>query len=132
MIGMTNIINRPLGNLSKLSGNYQYCLSELQISVLFFMLLSFQQVVLHLNIVHHLNMVHYIIMVLFHNLDHHRPQQPFILARAVGVPVSLCSGGQLATTLVATINIIIFFHFPFFFSVTSFSHRRSAWIEKLL
>ena len=33
------------------------------------------------------------------------------LARAVGVPVSRRTGGQLATTLVATINVIIFFHF---------------------
>ena len=34
-----------------------------------------------------------------------------ILARAVGVPVGRRSGGRLATTLVATKNVIIFFFF---------------------
>ena len=33
----------------------------------------------------------------------------FVLARAVGVPVGRCSGGQLAMTLVVTIIVIIFF-----------------------
>ena len=37
-----------------------------------------------------------------------------ILARACGVPVGRRSGGQLAMTLVATINLIIFFFFFFF------------------
>ena len=32
-----------------------------------------------------------------------------LLARAVGVAVGRCSGGRLATTLVATISTIIFF-----------------------
>ena len=32
-----------------------------------------------------------------------------ILAQASGIPVSWCSGSQLATTLVATINDILFF-----------------------
>ena len=40
-----------------------------------------------------------------------------ILAQAVGVPVDRRSGGRLATTLVATIFIIIFF--PRFFSPSS-------------
>ena len=38
-----------------------------------------------------------------------------ILARACGVPVGRRSGGRLATRLVATINVIIFF-FSFLFS----------------
>ena len=50
------------------------------------------------------------------------------LARSVGVPVGWHSGGQLATTLVATINNIIS---PFFL-VVYFSHRRSAPIKKLI
>ena len=55
------------------------------------------------------------------------------LARACGVPVGRHSGGRLATTLVATINVIIFsFLFFFFFSVVYFSHRRSARIKKLI
>ena len=38
------------------------------------------------------------------------------LAQAVGVPVGRRLGGRLVTTLVATINPIIFFYFfPFFF-----------------
>ena len=38
-----------------------------------------------------------------------------VLARAVGVPVSRRSGGRLATTLVATINVIIsLIFFPIF------------------
>ena len=42
------------------------------------------------------------------------------LARACGVPVGRCSGGRLAMTLVATINVIIFsFLFSFFFSPSS-------------
>ena len=60
-----------------------------------------------------------------------------ILARACGIPVGWRSGGRLATTLVATINVIIFFFFflfffSFLFSVVYFSHRRSAWIKKLI
>ena len=59
------------------------------------------------------------------------------LARACGVPVGGRSGGRLATTLVATINVIIFFFsflfsLFFFFSVVYFSHRRSARIKKLI
>ena len=45
------------------------------------------------------------------------------------------SAGRLATTLVATINDIIFSFpplFSFFFSVVYFSHRRSARIKKLI
>ena len=39
------------------------------------------------------------------------------------------SGGQLATTLVATISIILFSIFSLFrFSVALFSHMRRAWI----
>ena len=38
-----------------------------------------------------------------------------LLARACGVPVGLRSGGRLAMTLVATINVIIFFSFFFLF-----------------
>ena len=34
-----------------------------------------------------------------------------ILAQAVGIAVYCCSGGQLATMLVATISIIIIFFF---------------------
>ena len=57
-----------------------------------------------------------------------------ILAEAIGVSVGRRSGGRLATALVVTINIIIFFHFPIFFpfSVATFSHRRSAEIKKLI
>ena len=51
------------------------------------------------------------------------------LARACGLPVGRRSGGWLALTLVATINVIIF-HFPF--SVTTFSHRKSVRIKKLI
>ena len=45
-----------------------------------------------------------------------------LLARACGVPVGRRLGRWLATTLVAAI----------FFSVATFSHRRSAWIKKLI
>ena len=56
-----------------------------------------------------------------------------LLARSCGVPVGRRSGGRLAMTLVATINVIIFFIFYFlFFSVVYFSHRRSARIKKLI
>ena len=41
-----------------------------------------------------------------------------VLARACGFPVGRCSGGRLATTLVATINVIIF-SFLFFSSPSS-------------
>ena len=51
-----------------------------------------------------------------------------LLAWACSVPVGRRSGGRLATTLVATINVIIF---SFFYSVVYFSHRRSAQIKKL-
>merc|ERR1712013_262122 len=59
------------------------------------------------------------------------------LVRACGVPVGRRSGGRLAMTLVATINVIIFFFFFLFFlfflfSVVYFSHRRSARIKKLI
>ena len=37
-----------------------------------------------------------------------------VLSRAVGAPVGRRSGGRLATTLVATINVIIHFFPPFF------------------
>ena len=47
-----------------------------------------------------------------------------------GVPVGRRLGGRLAMTLVATINVIIFF--LFFFPVVYFSHRRSARIKKLI
>ena len=52
------------------------------------------------------------------------------LARAVGVPVGRCSGGRLATTLVATINDVIFSFSFFLLSVFFFSHRRSARLKK--
>jgi len=57
-----------------------------------------------------------------------------LLARACGFPVGRRSGGRLATTLVATKNVIIFsFLFSFlFFPVVYFSHRRSARIKKLI
>ena len=57
-----------------------------------------------------------------------------VLARACGVPVGRRSGGRLAMTLVASINVIIFFLFSFlfFFPVVYFSHRRSARIKKLI
>ena len=42
------------------------------------------------------------------------------LARACGVPVSRRSGGRLAMTLVATINVILFFSFFFFFLSSTF------------
>ena len=42
-----------------------------------------------------------------------------ILAGACGVPVGRRSSGRLAATLVATINVIIFFSFLFFFSPSS-------------
>ena len=42
-----------------------------------------------------------------------------LLARACGVPVGRRSGGRLATTLVATINVVIF-SFSFLFSFFSF------------
>ena len=54
-----------------------------------------------------------------------------LLAQACGIPVGRRSGGRLAMTLVATINVIILFLF-FFFSVVYFSHRRSAQIKKLI
>ena len=49
------------------------------------------------------------------------------LARAVGVAVGRRSGERLATTIVATIFIIIFF-----FPVVNFSHRRSAQIKNFI
>ena len=57
-----------------------------------------------------------------------------ILAQAVSVPVVQHSGGRLATTLVATIYVIIlhFPLFPFFFSVATFSHGTIARIKKLI
>ena len=58
------------------------------------------------------------------------------LAWAVNNPVSRRSSGRLATTLVATKNIFIFFfaRFPPFFSssVAAFFHRRTARIKKLI
>ena len=51
------------------------------------------------------------------------------LAQVVGVPVGRRSGGQLATTQVATISNIIFFSLfspVTFFSVVYFSQRKSA------
>ena len=48
----------------------------------------------------------------------------------VGVPVGRRSGGQLATTLVATKNMFIFFFSRFFSSVVTFSHRKSARIKR--
>ena len=59
------------------------------------------------------------------------------LALAVGVPVGRRSGVRLATTLVATITLIIFrsplpVSTQFFSSVANFSHRRSAQIKKLI
>ena len=72
-----------------------------------------------------------------HKIDcahhHHRNSMSAIfhlLAWVVGIPVGLRSGCRLATTLVATINDIIFF--LSFVSVVYFSHRRSAWIKKLI
>ena len=53
------------------------------------------------------------------------------LARACGVPVGRCSGGRLATALVATKKTLFFFLF-FSFPVVYFSHRRSAWIKILI
>ena len=44
-----------------------------------------------------------------------------VMARAVGVPVGRRLGGWLATMLVATINLIIFFFFHLFFTVSTFS-----------
>ena len=62
-------------------------------------------------------------------LERHAPLKTFSkLARVCGVPVGQRLGGRLATTLVATINVIIF---SLFFSVVYFSHRRSARIKKL-
>ena len=58
--------------------------------------------------------------------------QLFLMAQACGVPVGRRSGGQLAMTLVTTLNVTIFFPFHcfhFFFSVATFSHR-SAWTKK--
>ena len=53
------------------------------------------------------------------------------LAWTVGVPVGQHSGSWLATTLVATKNLFIyFFRPPFFFSVATFFHRGSARIKK--
>ena len=49
----------------------------------------------------------------------------YFFPRVVGVSVSCHSGGQLATTLVATISVIIFL----FFSTVYFSQRRSAQIK---
>ena len=46
------------------------------------------------------------------------------LARACGVPAGRRSGGRLATTLVATINVNI--SFPLFFYIVTFSQRRGA------
>ena len=46
-----------------------------------------------------------------------------LLAQAVGVPLSRRSGSRLAMTLLATKNIS---------SITTFSNRRSAWIQKLI
>ena len=57
----------------------------------------------------------------------HKYHYNAFLARACRVPVGQCSGGRLATTLVATKN-----EFFFFFPVVYFSHRRSAWIKKLI
>ena len=51
-----------------------------------------------------------------------------LLARACGAPVGRRSGGQLVTTLVATINVLIFFPF----SIATFSHRKSARIKKFI
>ena len=52
------------------------------------------------------------------------------LARAVGVAVGRRSGGRLATTLVATKNIFIFFIYFFFseikISLVLYWHERSA------
>ena len=53
-----------------------------------------------------------------------------MVAQACGVPVGQCSGGRLATTLVATINNIIFF-LSFYFLRCLLSHR-SARIKKLV
>ena len=44
-------------------------------------------------------------------------EQEWLLARAVGVAVGRRSGGRLATTVVATKNVFIFFFLPFFFPV---------------
>ena len=60
-----------------------------------------------------------------------------VLARVVGIPAGRRLGGRLATTLVVTINNInIFILFSFissrFSSVVYFSHRRNAWIKKLI
>ena len=52
------------------------------------------------------------------------------LAGMVGIQVGRRSGGRLATTLVATINILIYFSPPIFSSVVYFSHRRNARIKK--
>ena len=69
----------------------------------------------------------YVLLFLIVRLD------PSILARVVGVLVGRYSGGQLSTTIVAIINIIIFSSFFLFFSfVATFSHRRSARIKKLI
>ena len=43
-------------------------------------------------------------------------KETYAKIRAVGVPVGRRSGGRLATTLVATKNVFIFFLFPVFFS----------------
>ena len=60
-----------------------------------------------------------------------QPSFLFLLALVVSVPVGQHSGDQLAiTTLVATINISFFTNF--FFSIATFSHRRSARIKKLI
>ena len=50
------------------------------------------------------------------------------LAQAVGVPVGQRLGGELATMLGATINVIIYsiFFCFIFFSIATFSHKRSA------
>ena len=60
-----------------------------------------------------------------------------LLARACGVSVVVVRaqrfGRQSAgNDVVATKNAFLFFSFVFFFSVVYFSHRRSAWIEKLI
>ena len=57
--------------------------------------------------------------------------QKCLLARAIGIPVSRRSGSQLATTLVASINVIISF-FPFFSSPSRpFLIEWVLWSKKL-
>ena len=62
---------------------------------------------------------------------HSRALVTVLLARVVGIPVCQRSGGRLASTLVATINIIIFSR-RFFPSVVYFFHRGSVQIKVLI